>query len=103
MLTQSPWTLFVESWPFHPHLEIFILGLPAFLILSLPWSKRLLPPLAVESRWMLKLRRQKPGLKPCLNLPRPAPHPELACSTDRGIDICLGGIFVFGERELDDP
>lgn len=39
MLTQSPWTLFVEDWPFPPHLEIFILGLPAFLTLSLPWSK----------------------------------------------------------------
>ena len=32
-------------------LEIFILGLPAFLTLSLLWNKRLLPLLAVESRW----------------------------------------------------
>lgn len=42
----------------------------------------------------------KPWIRICQE---PPPHPELACSTDRGIDICLGGIFFFTEQELDEP
>ena len=62
-LTRPPWTLFIELVILTP-LEVSVLGLPAFLTLSLPWGRRLQPPLAVESRWIMRCRTHKPWLRP---------------------------------------